>query len=532
MKNKLLLFLSIYFILLGQAWAQTRTISGKVTDASSGQGLPGVTVLAKGTSVGASTDLDGNYSITPPSGATTLVFSFVGYTSLEQTIGNSTTVNVVLAVDAKQLGEVVVTGYSTSTKESFTGSAKVVSGDNLDRKNVANVSQALAGEVAGVRVINISGQPGTVATVRIRGLGSVNGSRDPLYVVDGVPFSGNLNSINPADIESATVLKDAAATAIYGSRGANGVVVITTRSGRGQAAYIEADANFGTNMALLPRYNTIKSPEQYIGLSWEALRNQGISNNNDANPNNNADPVTFANNRLFSNNGIRTGYNLWNVANGADLIDAATGTVRPGVTRRYDRENWQDYAFENYARKEVNVKFGGSSGKTNYYSSFGYLDDQGYSINSNFDRLSARLNVTQEIKKWLTGAVNFNYARTETNRGGQSEDSGSIFWFVDNMPSIYPLFMRDASGQLITDPIFGGNQYDYGTVNARGFGGLTNAIADATYDTNRDNRNELNGSASLNFNILEGLTFENRFGAQYYHNKFVNRVNTFYGGSA
>jgi len=525
MKNRLLLTLSMVFILLGQAWAQTQAISGKVTDGTSGQGLPGVTVLAKGTSVGTSTDVNGDYTITPPAGATTLVFSFVGYTTTEQPIGNSTTVNVSLGVDAKQLSEVVVTGYSTSTRESFTGSAKVVSGENLDRKNVANVSQALAGEVAGVRVINTSGQPGTVATVRIRGLGSVNGSRDPLYVVDGVPFSGSLNSINPADIESATVLKDAAATAIYGSRGANGVVVITTRSGRGQAAYIEADANFGTNMALLPRYNTIKSPEQYIGLSWEAIRNQGIATNQ-------ADPIAYANTRLFSNNGIRPGYNLWNVANAAELIDPATGTVRPGVTRKYDPENWEDYGFQNSGRKEVNVKFGGSSGKTNYYSSFGYLNDQGYLINSDFDRLSARLNVTQEIKKWLTGSVNFNYARTETNNGGQSEDSGSIFWFVDNMPSIYPLFMRDASGQLITDPIFGGNQFDYGTVTARGFGGLTNAIADATYDTNRNNRNELNGSASLNFNILEGLTLENRFGSQYYHNKYVNRGNKYYGGSA
>ena len=282
MTKKVLLTLSIMFILLSQVWAQSRTITGKVTDAASRQGLPGVTVLVKGTQTGTSTDIDGAYSLPVPDNAT-LSFSFIGYTTVERSVGNATTLNVTMNVDAAQLSEVVVTGYSTSTRESFTGRAKVVSGENLDRKNVANVSQALAGEVAGVRVINTSGQPGTVGTVRIRGLGSVNGNRDPLYVVDGVPFTGNLNSINPADIESATVLKDAAATAIYGSRGANGVVVITTRSGRGQASYIEADASIGTNMALLPRYSTIKSPEQYIGLSWEALRNQGIALNN-ANP--------------------------------------------------------------------------------------------------------------------------------------------------------------------------------------------------------------------------------------------------------
>ncbi len=388
------------------------------------------------------------------------------------------------------------------------------------------MSQALAGEAAGVRVVNTSGQPGTVATVRIRGIGSVNGNRDPLYVVDGVPFSGSINSINPADIASATVLKDAAATAIYGSRGANGVIVITTKSGKGKKSYIEADANFGTNMSLLPRYQTIKSPEQYIGLSWESVYNEGVAGGED-------DPVDYANTYLFDEDyGIDPGYNLWNVSGAGELIDPVTRSVRAGVTRKYNPENWEDYAFQKSSRKEVNVKFGGSSDKTSYYSSFGYLKDVGYSINSDYERLSARLNVNQEINSWLNGALSFNYARTETNNNGQSDDSGSIFWFVDNIPSIYPLFMRDANGGLITDPIFGGNQFDYGTVSARGFGGLTNAIADATYDTNRDNRNELNGSASLNFTLLEGLTFENRLGVQYYHNKYVNRGNKYYGGSA
>ncbi len=470
-----------------------------------------------------------------PEGSNTLVFSYIGYKNVERAIGNSSTVNVSLAIDQEQLQEVVVVGYSTSTKESFTGTAKVVSGEKLEDKNVSNVSQALAGEVAGVRVINTSGQPGTEATIRIRGIGSVNGNRAPLYVVDGVPFVGSLNSINPADIESTTVLKDAAATAIYGSRGANGVVLITTKSGRGKKSYIEVDANLGTNMQLLPRYETIKSPEQYIGLSWEALFNQRRAiNNADNNPANDVDPVAFANERLFSTSGISPGYNLWNVANGAELIDPETRMVREGVTRKYDPENWEDYGFQNSARKEVNVKFGGSNDQTSYYTSFGYLNDVGYLINSDYERLTARLNVRQEITEWLTGGVNFAYARSETNRNGQSSDSGSIFWFSDNIPSIYPLYQRDAEGNLITDPIFGGNQFDYGerTGFSRAFGGLTNAIADATYDVNRDKRNELNGSANLDITIFEGLTFENRLGAQYYQNNYINRGNKYYGGSA
>lgn len=527
MKKVLLLNFLFLFALLGQVAAQSRTITGKVTGAGDGAPLPGVSVVVKGTTTGTATNADGSFSVSVPDNANTLVFRYIGYMTKEVAVGSSAALDVVLDLDNQQLAEVVITtGYGSSTKESFTGTAKVVTAEKLERKNVPNISQALAGEVAGVRVINTSGQPGSVATIRIRGLGSVNGNRDPLYVVDGVPFSGGLNSINPADIESTTVLKDAAATAIYGSRGANGVVLITTKSGRNQKSYIEADANFGTNMAILPRYNTIKSPEQYIGLSWESLYNHGSIINN-------ADPVTYANDRLFSNSGIRTGYNMWNASAG-ELIDPTTRTVRPGVTRKYDPENWEDYAFQNSARREYNVKFGGSSGKTSYFSSFGYLDDKGYSINSDYERLSARLNLRQEINSWLDGGLSFNYARSETNAGGQSDDSGSIFWFVDNIPSIYPLFRRDGEGNFIADPIFGGNQFDYGAEGnyARGFGGLTNAIADATYNTRRTNRDELNGNAFLNFNIMEGLTFENRIGAQYYNNKYGWLNNKFYGSSA
>ncbi|MGV3539541.1 MAG: TonB-dependent receptor plug domain-containing protein, partial [Rufibacter sp.] len=223
MKKALLFSFVLLLTLVGQAWAQTRTVTGRVTDTQTGEGMPGVTVQLKGTSTASPTDVNGAYSISVPSSGGTLVFSFIGYTNQEVAIGSQSTVNVQLALDSESLQEVVVVGYGTTTQQAFTGSAKVVSGEALERKNVSNVSQALAGEVSGVRVINTSGQPGTVATIRIRGLGSVNGNRDPLYVVDGVPFSGGLNSINPSDIESTTVLKDAAATSIYGSRGANGV---------------------------------------------------------------------------------------------------------------------------------------------------------------------------------------------------------------------------------------------------------------------------------------------------------------------
>jgi len=520
--KKLVQSLFILMFVAAAAIAQERTVTGTVTSAEDGLPLPGVSVAVKGTTTGTQTNGNGEFSLRITTANPILVFSFIGTAPQELAVPSSNSLNVQLSTDAALLSEVVVVGYGTTTKEAFTGSAKVVSGEALDRKNVSNVSQALAGEVAGVRVINTSGQPGTVATIRIRGLGSVNGNRDPLYVVDGVPFTGGLNSINPSDIASTTVLKDAAATSIYGSRGANGVVLITTKTGRGQDSFIEVDANFGSNFNLLPRYEVIRSPEQHIGLSWESIYNRGVATGN-------ANPVNYANARLFTSQGVGP-YNLWNVANAADLIDPVTKSVRSGVTRKYDPENWENFAFQASNRKEVNLKFGGSSEKTNYYTSLGYLDDKGYSIKTDFERLSARLNLTQKVNNWITAGLNMNFARSETNNNGQGEDSGSLFWLVDNMPSIYPLFLRDANGAIVTDPIYGGNQFDYGS--GRGFAGLTNAIGDATFNVMRTRRNELNGNANLDFNIIEGLTFENRLGVQYYNSKEVNRYNKYYGGSS
>jgi TonB-linked SusC/RagA family outer membrane protein len=511
-------------LLSSQLLAQNRTITGKVTDAG-GAPVSGASVQVKGTQTGTVTRDDGTFSLSVPANGRTLTISAIGQTTQEISVGNQSTFNVTLQAGNQQnMQEVVVVGYTTTTRQAFTGSAKDVSGDQLANKNVSNVSQALAGEVAGVRVINTSGQPGTSATVRIRGIGSVNGNRDPLYVVDGVPFTGFINSINPNDIASMTVLKDAAATAIYGSRGANGVIVITTRNGRGRKSFIEADGRWGTNFSLLPRYKTLKSPEEYIALSWEAMYNEGAATGA-------ADPVAYANENLFSDNGIDPNNNIWNVTNGGELIDPATKTVKSGVTRKYDPENWEDYAFQSSIRREANVRFGGAEGRTNYYTSLGYLKDQGYTINSDFRRLNGRFNLNHEVKSWLTTAMNINYANTVTNNNGQEANSNSVFWFVDNMPPIYPLFLRDDNGKFVPDPIFGGNQFDYGATG-RKFGSLTNAIADATYNTLRANRNELTGTASATLKFLKDFSLENRLGVQYYNDAYVNRDNKFYGSSA
>ena len=521
MKLKFNGFLVLLLVLMAQlTFAQERVVSGIVTD-NTGMPLPGVSVLVKGTKSGTQTDFDGKYSInTKPSDV--LVFSYIGMET-KTVSATSTNTNIILQQESTALSEVLIVGYTTTNKKDFIGSIKEVKAEEISKKNVSSVTNALAGEVSGVRVINNSGQPGTTGTVRIRGFGSVNGNRNPLYVVDGVPYSGRIESINPSDIASASVLKDATATAIYGARGANGVILITTKMAKKGESYIEVETKTGVNLSLLPRNQTIKSPEEYIGLSWEAMYNKGVILAD-------ANPVNYANTNLFSGSGIAPDYNIWNVNNVSELIDPTTKQVRAGVTRKYNPENWEDYAFQNSIRTEANLSMGGGSEKSKYFSSIGYLNDQGYSINSSYERITARLSLVQDVKEWLTASTNIGYTMSTTNQGGQSEDSGSVFWFVDNIPSIYPLFLRDANGN-IPNNIYGSPSYDYGETG-RGFGGLTNSIADAHYTLEQAKRQEISTSSSFNIKFTKDLNFETKIGTQYWERKFDNMNNKYYGPSA
>lgn len=516
-----LTLLLVFVVQLG--FAQEKTITGTVVDQKDAP-VPGVTVQVQGTDKGVSTDFDGNYSLEAAQGDV-LEFSFIGFKTVTKTIGESDTVNVQME-EGTALDEVLLVGYGQTTKQAFTGTAATIDGDKLVEKNVSNATQALDGEISGVNVITNSGQPGEAPTIRIRGFGSVNGNRDPLIVLDGVPFDGNVSAINPNDIENMTVLKDATATAIYGSRGANGVILIKTKRGEPGKSTINVSYKIGQNFRALPRYQTIKSPETYTELSWEGWKNRGQLSGGDG--------VDFANNYLFSANGMDPHYNIWDVDNTADLINPSTGKIRDGVNRLYNPLDWADYAFNPSVRSEGNVNFSGGEGKTTYYASFGYLDDKGYSINSDFNRYTMRLNLQQDITDWLDGSLNMGYSISKSNQNGQASDSGSIFWFADNIPPVYPLFKRDGDGNKVEDPIYGGYQYDYGDAAGagRGFGLGTNAIADATYNLDETKKHEINVSNTFTATITDGLTAETRLGVQYLHSLNDNLGNPFYGSAA
>lgn len=252
-------------------------------------------------------------------------------------------VRVVMQSDTELLDEVVVVAYGTATKRSFTGSATEIKGDRIANKNPSELSKALTGEVAGVQVISTSGQPGSNASIRIRGLGSVNSSRAPLYVVDGIPFGSDLSGIDPSDIESTTVLKDATATALYGSRAANGVILLTTKRGKKGKTQVEANVKYGINTRIIPLYDTMENPERFLELTWEGIKNKYMYRAN--NPKDEATAKQYASEDLFdADYGIAPVYNMWK-AEGKNLIDPATGRMKAGVVRKFTPEKWEDYIF-------------------------------------------------------------------------------------------------------------------------------------------------------------------------------------------
>ena len=524
MKTKFKGILTLFLALVVQiSFAQQGTISGKVSDGSGP--LPGVSVVVKGSTIGTETDFDGKYSIKASSGDI-LTFRYLGYLSIDKTIGASSIINVSMKEDANILDEVVIVGYGTTTKKSFTGTASVVSSENIDAKAVSNVAQALIGEVSGVSVTRTNGRPGSSATIRIRGFSSIEGNSAPLYVVDGVPFSGDINAINPNDIESTTILKDASATAIYGARGANGVVLLTTRKGTVGKNTVEFDFQSSVSSRTLPRYNLVDSEEEYMELVYAGLKNTAdfAGNNN---------PSQFALDNLFSDRGVAPLYNMWNVADGNGLIDPSTGKVISGVTRKYTPTDWADAGYRDGVRNEMNFKTSGGTDKTKHYFSLGYLSDEGFIAESQYDRYSTRLNVTANPVDRVKISTNLDYSYSEYN-DATGYGGGDVPYMLDFTPTIYPLYLRDTDGNIVTNPNTNEPFYDFGdntAGNARDFSATYNGIGEAIYNINRTKRHSVNGNINAAVEIMEGLTFETTYGMNFYSSNLDQTRNSIQGSA-
>lgn len=540
------IFTLLFLACLSVAMYAEKQVNGVVVDAN-GDPVIGASIQAKGSTQGTISDYDGKFEMDVPESVKTLVVSFVGMATQEVAAGKN--LRIVMTENSEVIQEVVVTGYGTVAKGAYAGSAQAVKAEDIEKKNPSDITKALAGEVAGVQVVTSSGQPGTVADIRIRGIGSISASTAPLYVVDGIPLeAGAVSSIDPSDIASTTILKDATATSLYGSRGANGVILITTKKGssNGEDGKIEIDVKAGTNVRLLPMYDVIDSPEDYMVLCWQSLYNQQRW----ANGKTEAQAVKYANNNLFGANGIPTIYNLWDQS-GKVLINPydAAGNVHPtfdyaNVNRQamYKKmDSWYNALFHSGLKMEATAKISGGNEKLNYYTSFGYLKDQGYYTGSDFQRFNARANVNYQAKKWLKGGLNIQYAYTKASNPGQTSAANNGFSFVNEIPPIYPVYVYDpATGRPKIDPKTGRNMYDYGDNGNENIGeeggrpysfGINPAGA-LEWDQQRTVRHQTIANAFLEFKLYEGLKLTVNAGLQYLNSRSNVLTNPYYGDAA
>lgn len=388
----LLLLISLCANAGGNIFAADKKITGKVLDSKDASPLPGVNVLIKGTGIGTSTDASGNYEINVPGESSVLVFSFVGFTSQEITVGSQSVIDVNLATDAKALSEVVVIGYGTVRKSDLTGAVATIKGEQLMDKPVPNVSQALQGKIAGVEVSVNSNAPGAAAKVRVRGIGSINSNIDPLYVVDGV-IGVDGNSINPNDIASLEVLKDASSTAIYGARGANGVIMITTKRGRAGGMKVSYDGN--VNVSDLYRHVKTLNSDEFVKVYNEAYAN-GTK----------FDPA----------GGTWTPPALLNHANFPLLFDA---NDKPLYNTNWEKEVYKPAISTNHS-----LNFQGGNDKTLFSLSLGYLNQNGLMATSAFKRYNLRFTVGSDINKWLK--VGGSLSLIDSRQRMVSDGNGSL----------------------------------------------------------------------------------------------------------
>ena len=422
------------------AWAQT--VSGTVTDENN-QPLPGATVVVQGTNTGTTSDFDGNYQISATQGQT-LVFSYVGYAT-QNVVVSAATHNVSMQTD-NALDEVIVVAYGTTTKEAFTGSASVIGANELLTRNVTSPIAAIEGRTTGVQFTSTNGQPGSTPDIVIRGVGTLNGSSDPLFIVDGIQYEGALNSINQEDIASFTILKDAASTALYGSRAANGVIIITTKSGNKGAIRVNASAQTGIVSRGIPFHDRL-NPGQYYETMWEALRNTTAAG---------GDP-SYASANIYS----QLGYNPFNIPN--DQIVGTDGKLNPNARVVYQTLDWFDFMQQTGLRHNYNVSVSGGSDDHSVFFSTSYLNEEGYVVTSDFNRLTSRLNADFDVSDKIKIGGSANITLTEA-RGPSSAGENSIvnpFGFAQSIGPIYPVYVNDAQGNLIRD-VFGDPIFDNG----------------------------------------------------------------------
>ncbi len=491
--------------------AQEKTVSGIVISTEDGLPMIGVAVVDKQTMNGVTTNEKGEFSMTVSPRTKTLHLSYLGYKTKEVAItGHS--MKIEMEPDMVAIDEVMVVAYGTGKKSTFTGSASVVKKESLEKIKASNITQALQGQSSGVQVVNNSGEPGADATIMIRGIGSMNASSSPLYVVDGTAYDGYLNAINPNDIESMTILKDASATALYGSRAANGVVMITTRKGASEKGQINFRSTWGfSSLAVdLPR---ALSPNEFTELTWLALKN-GYMDNKGVSA---EEAAQYATGAL----GNELKLNPYNMANPVGL----DGKIDPNAQLLYSGD-WRNELLKSRLRQEYTVDFSGKSNKADYFLSAGYLNDKGVFSTQKFERFSARANLNYEVKKWLKVGANINLSHSVREMSAGE----TTVWFLRTVPSNYPIYEWDANAQTYKKDSNGNLIYDYGDNRQSWIG--WNPLADAVYNPSPWMHDDASMRTYFEIKILPELTWRTNLSVDFYQYTYDGYTNGEHGFAA
>lgn len=508
MERKLSVMLIAVFCLLfgGKALAQS-TVSGTVFSSEDDSPIIGASIKIQGTKMGAATDIDGKFRLENVKKGATLVVTYIGMQT--KTVKAGENMKIYMTSDSKSLDEVVVqVAYGAAKKSTLTGAVTQVDSKQIEVRPVSSVTSALEGTTSGVQINSTYGQPGEEPSIRIRGFGTVNGSATPLYVLDGVPFGGNISDLNSNDIESITVLKDAASCALYGNRASNGVILITTKRGKGEKMAFNLKVNQGTYSRGIKEYKVLNAKE-FMETSWLNLRNSRISAGDDQATANAYASKNLINDELYLNIYNKADDQLFD-ANGKLVSDAQ---ILDGYA---DDLDWYDNAIRDGYRQEYNFSGSQASAKSDYYFSVGYLNEKGYVTNSDFDRLTGRAAMNFRPKKWFnTGfTISGSHQKTNFTNGNGSASYTNAFMFCRNIAPIYPVHLHNADGTYQLDS-FGNKQYDSGSyTDENGNPVLTrnqyqdrHVIWENELNENKSFRNTIQSSAYMDLKFLNDFTF-------------------------
>ena len=512
MEKRLMTVVAAIAVSTSMAFAQSQ-ISGKVTSSEDGSPVIGASIKVAGTNTGTVTDIDGNFSLNAPAGSK-LEISYISMVS--KTVKAGRNLNIVMDSDNHSLDEVMVVAFGTAKKSAFTGSAAVVGSEELSKKVTTNVADALVGSVPGLQLRGGTGQPGdTQGKINIRGIASMYASTDPLIIVDGAPYSASLSNIPTEDIESVSILKDAASAALYGARGAAGVIIVTTKKGSNKEAKINVDMKWGSNSRAIPDYDVIKDPGQYYEAYYAQLYNRNFYGRGQS-----AEQANLnANKTMLSD--LR--YNVFTYPDNEQLI-GLDGKINPHATlgrvvtgtdgKKYlmTPDDWANTLYNKSLRQEYNVSANGGTDRSTYYTSVGYLKDDGIIQQSGYERLTARLKADYQAKKWLKLGTNVGFVTSnQTQSSGLSSTStlaNNPFVFTSTLAPIYPLFIRDENGNIMKDDL-GNDLYDFGSSSKFGIVrpvlDNNNPMAELALNRVTANGHQLNASMSADIQITSFL---------------------------